>query len=177
MDSSLVLAYVLIVAGLLLLVAELFIPSGGVLMVVSLGVIVVGVAMTFNNDNPAVGLVTLLLVFVAVPTVFGLMLHYWPRTRMGRRFFLKGPEDDATIASMPVHLELEQLRGRFGRAVSSMRPAGVVDFDGKRVDCITEGIMLDPEQWVRCIDVQAGRVIVRAVDRPDLEDLEKAFTE
>jgi hypothetical protein len=33
--------------------------------------------------------------------------------------------------------------------------------------------MIEPGQWVRCIDVRAGKVIVRPVERPpDLGDLE-----
>jgi len=35
--------------------------------------------------------------------------------------------------------------------------------------------MVDPGQWVRCIDVRAGKVIVRLVGKPDLGDLETAF--
>jgi membrane-bound ClpP family serine protease len=176
MGPSLTLAYVLIVAGLLLLVAEMFIPSSGVLLVISLVAIGFGVAMTFMySEDPTMGVITLMCVFIALPAVGGLMLHYWPKTRVGRRFFLKGPEEDATIASMPVHLELEQLRGRFGRAISPLRPAGVVEFDGRRIDTITEGMMVEPGQWVRCIDVKAGKVIVRPVEKPDLGDLETAF--
>jgi membrane-bound ClpP family serine protease len=176
MERSLFLAYVLIVAGLLLLVAELFIPSGGVLLVVSLRAIIIGVAMTFfSSEDPTTGILTMIGVFVAIPVIVGVMLHYWPKTRMGKRFFLNSKQSDATIASMPVNLELEQLRGRFGRAVSALRPAGVVDFDGRRVDTITEGMMVEPGQWVRCIDVKAARVIVRPVEKPDLGDLETAF--
>ena len=70
------------------------------------------------------------------------------------------------MAAMPVNLELEQLRGRYGKTVSSLRPSGVTDFDGRRVDTLSEGDMIEPGQWVRCIDVKAGRVIVRHVDRP-----------
>ena len=74
---------------------------------------------------------------------------------------------------MPTNLELEQLRGRYGKAVSSLRPSGVVEFDGKRVDCMSEGSMIDPGQWVRCIDVKAGKVMVRQVERPpDLGDID-----
>jgi membrane-bound ClpP family serine protease len=176
MGTSLILAYVLIVIGVVLLVAELFIPSHGVLTVLSLCAIAFGVMMTFlYGEDPMMGVITLVCIFVALPVLGGLMLHYWPRTRIGRRFFLHGPDEDATIASMPVNTELESLRGRFGRAVSALRPAGVVDFDGKRIDTITEGMMVDPGQWVRCIDVKAGKVIVRAVDKPDLGDLETAF--
>jgi membrane-bound serine protease (ClpP class) len=151
----------------------LFIPSGGLLFVLSLGAFIVGVAMSFNTEDPTAGIITLILVFVAVPTLIGVLLHYWPKTRMGRRFFLKSPDEDATVASMPVHLELEQLRGRYGKTVSPMRPSGVVEFDGRRVDCITEGMMIDAGHWVRCIDVQAARVVVREVDQPDLRTLEE----
>jgi membrane-bound serine protease (ClpP class) len=177
MEPSVIWAYVLIVVGLLLLVAELFMPSGTCLAL-SLAAIVIGVAMTFIYSNdPTLGIVTLICVFAIVPLVGGALLHYWPKTRLGKRFFLKGPEEDATIASMPVNLDLEQLRGRFGRTVSPLRPAGVTDFDGRRVDTITEGMMVDEGQWVRCIDVRVGKVIVRQVEKPDLGDLETALFE
>jgi membrane-bound serine protease (ClpP class) len=174
--EPLTLAYMIIVAGLLLLMAELFLPSHGVLSVLGLCAIMFGVAMTFMYGNdPAVGVVTLIAVFIAVPLLGGVLLRYWPRTRIGKRLFLHGPDEDATVASMPVLLELEALRGRFGRAISALRPAGVVDFDGKRVDTLTEGMMVEPGQWVRCVDVRAGKVIVRPVEKPDLGDLETAF--
>ena len=174
MGASLSLAYVLIVVGLLLLVAELFLPSSGILLVVSLCAIAFGVTMTFiYGEDPMTGVITLVCVFIALPLLGGLLLHYCPKTRM--RFFLNGPDEDATIASMPVNTELESLRGRFGRAISALRPAGVVEFDGKRIDTITEGLMVEPGQWVRCIDVKSGKVIVRAVEKPDLGDLETAF--
>jgi membrane-bound serine protease (ClpP class) len=176
MVASLPLAYVVIVVGLLLLVAEILFPSG-TLLVLSLTALVIGVAWTFlaRPDDPAVGISTMLAVFVAVPLIFGVMLRVVPRTRLGKGLFLSAPEEDATVASMPVHLELEQLRDHFGRAVSALRPGGVVDFDGRRVDCLTEGFMVEPGQWVRCIDVKAGKVIVRPVEKPDLGDLETAF--
>jgi membrane-bound ClpP family serine protease len=75
---------------------------------------------------------------------------------------------------MPVNQELEKLKGRIGRTLSALRPAGVVDFDGRRIDTVTEGMMVDPGQWVRCVDVRAGRVVVRPVERPDLGGLETA---
>ncbi|HEV3079850.1 MAG TPA: hypothetical protein VGY66_08730 [Gemmataceae bacterium] len=176
MAASMTLAYVLIVLGILMLVAELFIPSSGVLVVLSLCAIVFGVTMTFiYGEDPTTGVITLVCVFIALPLLGGIMFHYWPKTRIGRQFFLNGPDEDATIASMPVNTELEALRGRFGRAISALRPAGVVEFDGKRIDSITEGMMVDPGQWVRCIDVKAGKVIVRVVEKPDLGDLETAI--
>ena len=174
MDSSyLTMGYALIALGFLLLVTELFIPTSGTLFVVALASIAFGVTLTFWYD-PSFGAWTLAGVFVALPLLGKLFLHFWPRTRMGRRMILSAPDEDNTMASLPVNQELEQLRGRFGQAVSALRPSGVVDFEGRRVDSITEGMMVEPGQWVRCIAVQAGKVIVRPVDKPNLEDLETA---
>jgi len=76
------------------------------------------------------------------------------------------------VASMPANVQLEQLKGRMGKTISPMRPSGIVEFDGKRIDCVTEGMMLEVDEWVRCVDVKSGRVIVRKIDKPNLEDLE-----
>jgi len=168
------LAWILVAAGLLLLLAELLIPSG-FFFVVAVCALVAGVVMAFiYSPDPYTGWLTLLAVCVVTPLLATLLFHLWPKTPMGRRFFLTGPQEDATLASMPVNMELEQLRGRFGRTLSPLRPAGVTDFDGRRVDTITEGMMVDAGQWVRCIDVKAGKVVVRPVDRPNLGDLEAA---
>src|SRR5262249_48858518 len=171
-----IVAYGLIVLGLVFLASELILPSFGVFFVLGLAGLVVGIAMTFSPDSggsTVQGLVTLIVVFIIVPLLGPILLHYWPKTALGRRFFLTGTHEDDTLAAMPTNLELEQLRGRYGKAVSALRPAGVVNFDGKRVDCISDGNLIDPGQWVRCIDVRAGTVLVRQVERPpDLADFD-----
>jgi membrane-bound ClpP family serine protease len=171
--DPLTIAYLLIVLGLALLVAELFIPSGGALFIASCLCILGGVVLTFIYGDTATGMVTLLSVFVVVPAVGALMLYLWPRTPMGKRLILP-PDQDATVAQLPVNLELEGLRGRYGRALSDLRPAGAVDFHGRRVDVISEGQMVPVGAWVRCVDVRAATVVVRQVDAPDLRGLESA---
>src|SRR6516164_1353768 len=106
--GSLQLAYILIGAGLFLLLAELFIPSGIFFVLAVLG-IVAGVVMTFFYGDTYTGSLTLIGVFIVVPMLAGVLLHYWPKTPIGRRFFLNHSEEDATLASMPVNVELEQL--------------------------------------------------------------------
>src|SRR5688572_3663688 len=137
------LAYGLIVVGLLLMVAEIFLPTGGVLGVLAIAGIITGVTMVFYRDARE-GLITLIALFVILPILAPILMHLWPKTPMGRRFILEGPDEDASVAAMPVNLELEQLRGRYGKTLAALRPSGVTDFDGRRVDTITEGEMIDP---------------------------------
>jgi membrane-bound ClpP family serine protease len=173
----LTLGYVLIGVGLLLVLLELLLPTHGILVALGCGSIIAGTALTFH-DSMSTGVKTLLFVVLGLPVVASVALYLWPRTPMGKRFILQAPDDDDAIANNPVTLELEELRGRFGRALSALRPCGVVDFGGKRVDTMTDGAMIEPNQWVRCIDVKAGRVIVRPVDRPpDLFNDERGIIE
>ena len=175
MDSNmLILGFLLIGAGFLLLGADLFLMSG-VLAVVSLGAVIIGVILTFVGGGISTGVVTAVAVFIALPLAGRLLVYVWRRTPMGRDFFLTGQPEDATLAALPVNQDLEHLKGRIGRTLSALRPAGMVDFDGRRVDTITEGMMVDAGQMVRCIDVRAGKVVVRPIDKPDLGDLETAI--
>jgi membrane-bound serine protease (ClpP class) len=170
--NYLVLAYLLIVVGFVLMAAELFIPSFGILTVLSIAAIGGGIFMVFYYGDATLGVLTLVGVFIALPTLGSVVLHIWPRTALGRRFVLAAPGEEETLASTAINKELEQLRGRLGRALSPLRPSGVVDFDGQHVDCLTEGMMVEEGEWVRCLDVRAGRVLVRPVPRPNLSDLE-----
>jgi membrane-bound serine protease (ClpP class) len=167
----LTLAYVLIALGLVLLLAELFIPSMGLLTVLGLAAVIGGVVLTYLYGDPALFLVTVVGVFIALPAVFVFGMYYWPRTPLGRRLFVLPTEEDAEKGQ---RAEAERLRGRIGKALSPLRPAGVVDFDGRRVDVLAEGNLVEAGQWVKCIEVRAGRVIVRPVPGPSLGDLENA---
>jgi membrane-bound serine protease (ClpP class) len=169
----LTLSILLIVLGFVFLAAELCLPSAGLFLILSGSGIVVGIVCAFLYDS-TVGWCELGAVFVLLPSMLGVLLHLWPKTALGRHFFLTAAPEDATVAALPANQDLELLKGRIGRALSALRPGGVVDFDGKRVDTITEGMMVNPGQLVRCIDVRAGRVVVRPVEKPNLGDLETA---
>ena len=172
MDNNILLAYVLIVLGHLLMGSELVLPSHGVSFALGVGAIVVGIVMIFGNSSSH-GLVTMTAVAMLMVTIGPILAHFWPRTPMGKRLVLAAADEDDTIANMPVNLELEQLRGKYGKTLSALRPSGVTEFDGRRIDTMSEGTMIEPGVWVRCIGVKSGRVIVRQVERPpDLADMD-----
>jgi membrane-bound serine protease (ClpP class) len=167
--GGLTLAFALIVLGFVLLAAELLFPSG-VLAVIALIAILVGVAWTFSVDT-TIGAITLGVVIVILPLLGILLMRIWPKTWLGRRLFLT-PAEEATVAQTSGNQQLEQLVGQYGRTLCELRPSGAASFDGRRVDVITEGMLVDAGQWVRCIDVRAGRVVVRPAEKPDLGKLE-----
>jgi membrane-bound serine protease (ClpP class) len=171
---NLTTAYILIAAGFLLLFLELFVPSAGVLSVLSVLSLIAGIVFAFQYGGVTVGIVTLVGVVIVAPIFGALLLAWWPKTYLGKRLVLTPPKPSESAEDQESRRRLEGMQGRIGRALSALRPAGVVDFDGERVDTITEGMMVDADQWVRCIAVREGKVIVRPLDKNFLDDLEKA---
>ena len=169
--DNMTLAYLLILVGLALLIAEVFLYTHGILAVLALTALIVAVSFAFAVDVYS-GLTALLLLSVSLSVLAILFFNFWPLTPFGKRFFLKVPEDDP-LGHDPARQELERLRGRFGRTISALRPSGITDFDGRRVDTMSEGSLIGPGQWVQCIEVKAGKVIVRQVEAPpDLENMD-----
>ncbi len=175
MLDNLTLTIILVLLGLALLVAELFIPSFGVLTALATVSFVVGIAFAFNVDL-YVGFATIGIVFLVLPLFGYFVFNIWPHTFFGKRLFLQTPQnEDKPFLSHIFAEEMKQFEGRFGRTVSPLRPAGITEFDGRRVDTVSEGNMIGPGQWVQCIGVEGSRVIVRPVEGPpDLEDLDLA---
>ncbi|MCS7167658.1 MAG: NfeD family protein [Gemmatales bacterium] len=168
----------LIVLGLLLLVAEVFIPSGGILFVLALVSLIVGVTMIFfipesRGGGVFAGLVTVVIVFVLVPLVVGVAFYYWPKTPFGKRFILTGPsaEEEPLPQAFSERADYSQLKGQVGRAMTPLRPSGIVLIQGRRIDAETEGVFVEAGQFVRVVDTRPSYVIVRPLSPQETEFL------
>ena len=170
--SDLTLGYILIGAGFAFIFVEMAFSTHGMFLLLSVCLNAGGVIFVWTADS-YMGVLTLVAVVLSYPILLSFVFYLWPRTPLGRRMILrKDPEEDETVATMPVLVELEQYRGRIGKAVTPLRPSGVVDFDGRRIDATSEGLMIERETWVRCLDVKAGKVIVRPVEAKQLGEME-----
>jgi membrane-bound ClpP family serine protease len=173
MDNTafLTLGLFLLLTGALLLLAELFITSGGVLMVLGLGGLIVGLVFLFRYDT-WVGIYGLVGVLASGPLLLGMLFWLWPYTTISQMASTGQGEQAEDALAVP--MDLQQFKGRYGKTITALRPAGMVDFDGRRIDSLTEGMMVEAGRWVRCIEVSGNRVIVRQVDKPNSLDLETA---
>ena len=130
-----------------------------------------GVLLGFAGGGAVGGFISLVVAMLGVPILVTVWFAVWPYTPLGRNLVQPPRGREETLAALPELRKLEELRGRYGKTVSTLRPAGVVEFDGRRIDTIAESGMVEPGTWVRCIDVRAGKVVVRPAEPPRLEDL------
>ena len=150
------LAILLFVVAAGLLVAEMLLPSHGVLGVLAALAMVAGVVFCYRVSH-ALALYVALGLAVAAPFAGALWMKLWPKTPMGRRLIL-GPAapSDATRAT-PLRV------GMTGVVVSELRPSGVCEFNGDRFECRSERGVLPGGRRVEVIAVVDGRPTVRAV--------------
>ncbi len=177
MDGAL-LPFLLITLGLALLVVEVFIPSGGLITILSILALIFGVVLVFRNYDSTTGLITVVGLFVAIPILVGVAFQYWPHTKVGKLMMLQGPEPEDSGASFPEETlrAVERLIGQVGKTVTPLRPSGVTLIQGHRVDTKTEGLFVDAGQWVRVIDVRGGQVTVRPLGGDEIEHLQDLGT-
>lgn len=165
----LTLTLILFAIGVIMLVAEVLLPTGGILVVVSLLFFGLGVGIILSQGTPVESVVALAALAVGLPAAGYVIVSAWRKMSLGAVL----PED-AGAGAVPVagQAELDALKNRVGKTVSPMRPSGTIEIDGRRIDAMTEGVMLDAGLWVRCIGVRGTTVLVRQIEPPaDVSDL------
>jgi membrane-bound serine protease (ClpP class) len=171
--DPLIWAVLLLILGLTLVVAEVFIPSGGVLGFLSIVSLGGGVVMAFYSRGLVAGVVFLTVTAIVVPGALAFAFRWWPHTPMGRRLLLEVPTSDEVLPDTPKRRSLRQLVGKLGVAKNVMLPSGAVVIEGQTIDAISEGMPIEAGQRVRVIEVRGNRVLVRPADddAPDSDDV------
>ncbi len=167
--SYLSIAIILAALGLLLFLAEYFLPTGGILIVcgflVSLGAVAV-VASNTEDYRETIAAIVILCIGEPIFAIAGMSLA-------GRRLALKAIGDGSDNALSDAESDTHSLLGRFGKTVTPLRPSGAALFDGRRVDVVSEGIPVDNDVWVKCIEAKGSRIVVRPIPKPpDLNEIE-----
>ena len=148
------LVVTLLVAGAALLMLETILPGmiAGVLGFICL---IAGVAQGFVELGPRQGGYLLLGVLAFLGAGTALWLRFFPDTRFARVFI-----SQSEVGGLNV--EKPELVGRVGTALTALRPSGMALIEGRRVDVVTEGMMVERGAPVRVVAVEGLRVVVRA---------------
>jgi membrane-bound ClpP family serine protease len=158
--STLAWPILLLAFGLILLTAEVFIPSGGLLGILAFGCVALSLWQAFRQST-ALGLNFLLADFLILPVAVMVALYLWPKTPLARRVFLKPPAPEEIEGAHPA-LRLDVLLGQYGRTLTPLRPSGFVELDGRRLNALSEDGLLDAGTLVRAVRVHAGQIVVRS---------------
>jgi membrane-bound serine protease (ClpP class) len=156
----------LVAAGLVLLAIEIFVTPGfGITGLLGILALVGGLALSLVGAGPtqaavlaAAGRVVVsLLLAVAVSLA---VLRFLPRLPFGRRMVLDTelPRGAGAEGAAPAD---RRWLGAQGTAASPLRPAGIADLGGERVDVVSQGEFIEAGAPIEVTRVDGNRIVVR----------------
>ena len=140
-------------AGLMIL--EIFLPGFGLPGISGIVLIGAGVIMAGIQHGMLMAVVILLVVIALLALVVSWVLRSASKGNYHSEIFLKEKDDLHSRQDMQV------LIGKAGRTTSVLRPAGIADFDGVRLNVVTEGSFIEKDTPIEIVGVDGARIVVR----------------
>lgn len=148
------------IAGIILLLLEMFIPSFGILGILGAAGLLYGiVSAAYDTGNAAQSLGIAAIVALAVIVVTA---YVFRKRGIWNRFILK-EQLTADMGFVPNEASREELVGKEGITKSPLRPAGVAEIDGKRVDVVSPGDFVERGKPIRVVAVDGTRILVEEI--------------
>ena len=162
-----IIEILMFVVGLGLLLVEIFvIPgfgvagiSGIILIIASLFLAMVGADPFLDFNAVSMAIIKLTVGLVAALVLIFLLARFLPKSNFFKKFILS--EEEKADAGYTSRLNLSELLGVEGVAVTTLRPAGTAEFNGKRVDVVTDSEFIEHGKPIVVTAVEGMRVVVR----------------
>lgn len=154
-----VLQALCLIVGLCFVTFEIFHPGFGAPGIIGIALLIVGIVLTAKSVFEAIIMIIILILLLGIAAV----LFY--------RSFSKGRLSKTLVLSEALTREsgysgtesLDDYLGKEGNAITPLRPAGTADFDGVKLDVVTEGEFIPQNTRVKVIKVSGRRVVVRSI--------------
>ncbi len=150
------LSIVFILLGIALLVAEIFIPSFGVTGVLGIIAIIGGIVFTASSVNQGIIMFLVILVIVLI-----LMFVAYKFVASRRSPLIQ----KAILNEENTNQDLTFFIDKVGVALTILRPAGKGDFDGVRLDVMTEGNFIRKDQAIVVTRIEGKKIFVNEVSK------------
>lgn len=163
---------VLFFIGVLLIIVEIFvIPGFGVAGLAGITLVIGSMATSLIGNvgfsYPELHQISQAIWTMAITLILGIgmiasMIQYMPQNKFFSRLILADSTDrEHGYTSSPSQ---DNLIGLEGVAMTSLRPAGTVLIDDRRIDVVTVGDFIEKGARIKVVDTTSSRVMVSRVD-------------
>ncbi len=165
------------ILGFCLIVAEFFVPSGGMIALSCAGSFVASIFCAHTawyQSSPKLFWAFTLGLIVLIPSFLVFFFRTLERTSLGDNLLLRETDPKDVTPYQDEAESLNRLIGRFGTTVTPMNPGGMVSVENQRLHAISEGFMLKQGDPVEVVGVRGNHVVVKRANPgvvPSLADL------
>lgn len=150
------------VIGVGLLILEAFMPGFGAPGITGVILEVITLVMTWFEHGPVATLAMLLIVLLVLAIAISTSLRSITKGRLSKSSLIHAETESnedgyRSIEDLAVFMDKE------GTATSVLRPTGIADFDGVRLNVSSEGDYIPAGTKVRIIKVEGAKILVKAL--------------
>ena len=158
LSANLLIALCLLLgAGLMIL--EIFLPGFGLPGISGIVFIAAGVVLAALAYGMLMAVVILLVVIALLALVISWVMRSAASGESHSPIFLQEKDELCSRQDMQV------LVGKQGRTTSVLRPAGIGDFDGVRLNIVTEGGFIERDMPIEIVRVDGARIVVKPLEQ------------
>ncbi|HPF86928.1 MAG TPA: NfeD family protein [Candidatus Limiplasma sp.] len=153
--------------GTILLVVEVFMPGFGIAGISGIVLEVISIVLTFTQHGPFAALGLTILVLALIGVVISITLRSATKGRLANSpFVLKKSETSSDGYSATNNKDMDVFIGKEGVVVTTLRPVGMAEIEGVKVNVDSDGEFIPKGTPVRVTRVDGLRVIVRKINPP-----------
>ena len=150
------------VVGIGLLVLEAFMPGFGLPGISGIVMEIVAIVLTWVNHGPVAALGLTIIVLSLIAIAISMSLRSATRGRLSRsKIILK--ERESNEAGYRSAEDMQVFLGKEGETTTVCRPTGMAEFDGVKLNVVSEGEFLPAGTRVRIVQVEGSRIVVRVI--------------
>jgi membrane-bound serine protease (ClpP class) len=154
--KELFMPVVLQLAGVIIIIAEIFLPSGGLLSLIAAGLIGYSLFIVFHDISTLAGTYFILADLFIIPLLVAVGLKVVARSPATLKETLSS---DSGVVSQSS--ELESFMGREGKSLTDLHPGGTAIIDEKRLDVVSRGEYIEKDRNLIVVEVTGNQIIVR----------------
>jgi len=160
MMGSFVIPVILQLIGVVVLITEIIIPSGGILGIITVGLMGYSLYLVFTTISTFAGMVFVIADIIMFPMVLFAGIKLLAKSPATLKTSLSKTDG---YSSQPD--ELIGFMGLTGTVVTDLRPAGMARINNQRVDVVSRGEYIDKGAGIVVLSVEGNRVVVKQVEK------------
>ena len=151
------------IVGTVLLVLEAFMPGFGVAGISGVVLQVAVVVMTWFNHGPLAALGMTLVILSIITIAVSMSIRSATNGRLSKSNIVLN-ETESTEAGYRASDDMNVFLGKEGETTTVLRPTGMAEFDGVKLNVVSEGEFIQPGTRVRIVRVEGSRILVHTVE-------------
>lgn len=150
-------ALVMMLIGFVLLCIEMYIPGFG-LAGISGSVLMIG-GIIAMQPTPLQALILILISVLLLSIAFSIAMHSISKGRLSRSKLVLN--EVLNQKEETGNEDLSYFVGKIGQTHTALRPAGIAEFDGVKLNVVSDGDFVNNQKFVRVERVEGNRIVVR----------------